>query len=146
MENPSHKLRKETGNTGKEHPSYFSVIWGQCSPTMQSKLQSLDEYDARSEAHDCAWILQEIKGVTHKFEGTRYICMSLHDAIQHFYNCKQEPKQSLHDYLGHYRTVVEVLDHYIKIEGKHPPWSENCCDAWFWNIPFVLELANFPLY
>jgi len=31
----------------------FSVIWGQCSPTMQSKLQSLDEYDARSDAHDC---------------------------------------------------------------------------------------------
>lgn len=90
----------------------FSVIWGQCSPTMQSKLQSLDEYDSRSEAHDCAWILQEIKGVTHKFEGTRYICMSLHDARQQFYNCKQEPKQSLHDYLGHYRTVVEVLDHY----------------------------------
>jgi hypothetical protein len=90
----------------------FSVIWGQCSPTMQSKLQSLDEYDNRSEAHDCAWILQEIKGVTHKFEGTRYICMSLHDARQQFYNCKQEPKQSLHDYLGHYRTVVEVLDHY----------------------------------
>ena len=28
------------------------------------KTAVLDEYDARSEAHDCAWILQEIKGVT----------------------------------------------------------------------------------
>jgi len=90
----------------------FSVIWGQCSPTMQSKLQSLEEYDTRSDAHDCVWILQEIKGVTHKFEGTRYICVSLHDARQNFYNCKQEYKQSLRDYLGHYRSLVEVQDHY----------------------------------
>ena len=90
----------------------FSIIWGQCSPTMQSKLQSLDAYDARSDTNDCPWILQEIKEVTHKFEGTRYICMSLHDARQQFYNCRQEQNQSLHDYLKKYRTLVEVLDHY----------------------------------
>ena len=42
-------------------------------------------YNVCSEAHDCAWILQEIKGVTHKFEGTQYISMSLHDARKHFY-------------------------------------------------------------
>ena len=35
-------------------------------------------YDACSEAHNCAWIL-------HKFEGTRYIRMSLHDPKKHFY-------------------------------------------------------------
>jgi len=90
----------------------FSVIWGQCSPTMQSKLQSLGAYNARSDSNDCPWILQEIKGVTHKFEGTRYICMSLYDARQQFYNCRQEQNQSLHNYLKQYRTLVEVLDHY----------------------------------
>jgi hypothetical protein len=30
----------------------YAIVWGQCSPMMQSKLESLDEYDKRST--DCS--------------------------------------------------------------------------------------------
>ncbi len=31
----------------------YSVIWGQCSPTMKVKLMSVDDYDSNSRACEC---------------------------------------------------------------------------------------------
>lgn len=55
----------------------FSTVWGQCSTAMQSKLQSLDGYNEKKTECDCSWILKEIKGITHRFEGTRYVFLSI---------------------------------------------------------------------
>ena len=60
--------------------SIYAVIWGQCSTQMKNKLQSLANYDIKSDACDCVWILKEIKAITLRFEGTRYIFLSLDDA------------------------------------------------------------------
>ncbi len=46
----------------------------------QLKLESLDEYEARSTDCDCVWLLKEIQGITHRFEGTRNVFISLDDA------------------------------------------------------------------
>ena len=57
----------------KNCQSIFAVIWGQCSNAMKNKLQSLREYESKSDSNDCVWILREIKAVTLRFEGTRYV-------------------------------------------------------------------------
>jgi hypothetical protein len=54
-----------------------AVAWGQCSPMMQSKLESLDNFDTKNKTCDCVWLLKEIQGVTHRFEGTRNVFISL---------------------------------------------------------------------
>jgi hypothetical protein len=90
----------------------FAVIWGQASPMMQSKLESLDEYAERSDECDCIWILRSIQGITHKFEGTRKSSSSSWDAWQRFYTYSQGQHQDLHDYLKEYTAIVQVLDHY----------------------------------
>jgi hypothetical protein len=58
----------------------YTIIWGQSSPMMQSKLESLDDFDTKSDACNCVWLLQEIQGITHRFEGTRNVFISLDDA------------------------------------------------------------------
>jgi hypothetical protein len=47
----------------------YAILWGQCSPMMQSKLASLDDYDKKSNECGCIWLLKEIQGITHRFEG-----------------------------------------------------------------------------
>jgi hypothetical protein len=58
----------------------YAIVWGQCSPMMRSKLKSLDDFDTESDACNCIWLLKEIQGITHRFEGTRNVSISLDDA------------------------------------------------------------------
>jgi hypothetical protein len=60
--------------------SIYAIVWGQFSPMMQSKLESLDSYESKSNRCDCIWLLQESRAITHCFEGTCIAFISLDDA------------------------------------------------------------------
>jgi hypothetical protein len=98
--------------------SIYAVIWGQCSTQMKNKLQSLGSYDMKSNKFDCVWILNEIKAVTLRFEGTRYIFLSIDDARTEYYSYTQPNTQSLADYLRHFQSLVDVLEHYDASVGE----------------------------
>lgn len=54
--------------------SIYPIVWGQCSPSMQAKLiELLDQFPKESVMCNCIWLLKEIRGMTHQFEGTRNI-------------------------------------------------------------------------
>jgi hypothetical protein len=98
----------------------YAVIWGQCSEAMKAKLTSLDDFEAKSHKSDCVWILKEIKGITYRFEGQRYIYFSLDDARTSYYAYTQGAEDSISSYLEHFRSLVEVLEHYGGAIGKDP--------------------------
>jgi hypothetical protein len=102
----------------------YAIVWGQCSPMMQTKLRSLADFTAKDKAHDCGWIIKEIQAVTHRFEGTRYAFISLTDALQGFYSYGQSKDQSLLEYLKTYQSLVQVLDHYKGLVGTDEPLQE----------------------
>ena len=85
---------------------------------MKNKLQSLNEYDIKSDKCDCVWLLKEIKAITLRFEGTRYIFLSLDDARTAYYSYVQPKTQSLADYLRHFQSLVDVLEHYNASVGE----------------------------
>jgi hypothetical protein len=101
----------------------YAIVWGQCSPLMQSKIESLDKYEEKNNGCDCIWLLKEIQGITHKFEGTRNIFISLDDAWTGYYNCRQE-KQTLHEYLKDFQGLVQVLEHYGAAIGADAPYQK----------------------
>jgi hypothetical protein len=103
----------------------YAIVWGQCSPMMQSKLESLDDFEARSEECDCIWLQKEIQGITHRFEGTRNVFISLDDAWCGYYNCQQGHHQSLHDYLKDFQGLVQVLEHYGAALGANGPYQDS---------------------
>ena len=47
--------------------SLFTILWGQCSPGIQSKIRSSVDYLIRKEEGDCAWLLEEIRQVMYDF-------------------------------------------------------------------------------
>ncbi len=102
----------------------YAIVWGQCSSMMQWKLESLDEYTTKSSECDCVWLLKEIQGSTHRFEGTRYVFISLDDAWSNFYMYGQGTDQSLHEYLKDYQSLVQVLEHYGAAIGADGPYIE----------------------
>jgi hypothetical protein len=71
---------KRTNFQESNKRAVYATVWGQCSPMMQSKLESLDDYETKSNTCDCSWLLKEIQGITHWFKGTRNVFISLDDA------------------------------------------------------------------
>ena len=62
--------------------------------------------------------MKEIKAITLRFEGTRYIFLSLDDARTSYYGYVQPKTQSLADYLRHFQSLVDVLEHYNASVGE----------------------------
>ena len=90
----------------------FTVIWGQCSNMMQTKLKALPEYDTKAKEKDCVWLLKEIKGIMNHFDGSKYIYVSLDDATEEYYRYRQGNSQPLDSYYKTFKAHVEVLEHY----------------------------------
>jgi hypothetical protein len=88
-----------------------AIVWGQCSPMMQSKLESLEDFKAKNKSCDCVWLLKEIQGITHRFEGTRNVFISLDDAWTDFHAFKQGQHQQLYDCLKDFQAPVQALEH-----------------------------------
>ena len=48
-----------------------TIIWGQASPTVQTKIKSVKEYEAKADTYDCLWLLKQIKAITMNYESKR---------------------------------------------------------------------------
>jgi hypothetical protein len=107
----------------------YAIVWGQCSPMMQSKLELLDSYKSKSNGCDCIWLLQEIRAITHRFEGTRIAFILLDDAWSNYYAYKQGHNQTLQEYLKDYQSLVQVLEHYGTVMGTVGPYIESVKEA-----------------
>jgi hypothetical protein len=83
-----------TSNKAATH----AVIWGQCSEAMKARIKTLDDYQARSEANDCFWLLQKIRAVTMELDEKKHGIMSLLDARCELLNCRQAHNQTVSKY------------------------------------------------
>lgn len=103
----------------------YAIVWGQCSPMMRSKLESLDDFGAKSDDCECIWLLKEIQGITHHFEGRHNGFISLDDAWSGYFSCRQGQQQTLHEYLKDFQSLVQVLEHYGAALGANGPYQDS---------------------
>ena len=90
----------------------YSVLWGQCSDTMKTKIKALANFETMSEHSDSLALLKEIKGISYRFECRDNIYMSMDDAKAIFYTNKQVHDESNADYLTKFKDICEVIEHY----------------------------------
>lgn len=98
----------------------YSVAWGQCSEAMKAKLQTHDEFTTKDLDADCSWLLKEIKAVTFRFEGQRFIFLSLDDAHSSLCAYRQQADEPILTYLHNFKNKVDVLEHYGGSYGVDP--------------------------
>ena len=92
--------------------SLYSVIWGQCSESVKTKIRSLDKYIEYTEKDDCVWLLQQIKGVMHQFDTKQDGFIAALAARSALMNYKQESDQTNADYFDQFKAHVDVLEYY----------------------------------
>ena len=98
----------------------FAILWGQCSDSMQTRLKTIDDFNNISEKRNCLSLLNEIQGITYKFETQRYPYEALFDILLSFYQQRQHRHQSNSEYHTRFKNLVNVIEHYGGELGKDP--------------------------
>ena len=122
----------------------YSVIWGQCSETLQHKLKNSSRWETISTTQNPIDLLEQIKIISYRYEEDKYLPMSIHNAKSAFYKFNQRDL-SLNDYRERYTNVVEIatsydnklydeklLDH-LSVEKYKKKWKEMLEDPEYYE-------------
>ena len=91
----------------------FSLILGQCSPKLVSKLNSMQNYiEIRDDANECIALLSLIRSIFYNFTEQKNIYSAIDDAWRQYYLCEQKPNESLDDFKDRFEAVVKTLEFY----------------------------------
>ena len=122
-------FKVEVSNYGKEVRglerdliAFFSVIFGQCSPSLRAELRSQDGFDEAELKGDCLWILAAIRGALTKFDKGNYVHEAIHDLWSRFYRDYQGPRSTV-DYFNAFEALVKTLQENDAIGS--PPLTQD---------------------
>ena len=131
----------------------YSLILGQCTDLLQSKMKQQTTWAAISAAQDAIGLIALIKSITFKFEDQKFLPLALYQAKANLYNLRQG-LMSNHDYLQRFNNLVDVALTYngqlhdqaivdIVTEKLHPGTDyEDATDA----QKIIIQAAAADLY
>jgi hypothetical protein len=73
---------KRKGYLSENLRSAYSLIWGQCTDALRSKLRAKTEFEDISKQFDCGELLKLIKDTVFKFSSQKYKPHALHEVIR----------------------------------------------------------------
>ena len=132
-------------------------IWGQCSEAMRARIKkSLAEYEAKTAKDDCKWFLSNIQAITMQFDERRHGYTSMLNAMAGFLNCRQQPKQSVTNYMEALKSHIHTVEYHggtlvLNIDlapetamdwrklSEAEQLSTNSCCPTFTDIYFILD-------
>ena len=89
----------------------FSIVWGQCSEDMKTKLKSTPGY-AETTKEDVVWLLKKIKGISLKFDEKRNAFLSALDARASFLYCRQKQGQTNVAFRDELKAWTDTIEFY----------------------------------
>jgi hypothetical protein len=103
----------------------YSLILGQCTECMKSKLESRRNYDSFNGFFKVVPLIKAIKGLTYQFEGQRYHSQALDNATSRFYKFYQSRDMSNAIFLESFQTLTSVVDDFGGQIGVDPSGANN---------------------
>ena len=67
----------------------YSLVLGQCTDQLKSKLKQSNKWNAASTTYDVLILISIVRTITFKFDEQKYLLISLHQAKANFYNIRQ---------------------------------------------------------
>ena len=89
----------------------YSLVLGQCTDLLQSKLKQQATWAEVSNDQDVIRLISLIKSITFKFEDQKFLPLALYQAKANLYNMRQG-NLSNHDYLQRFNNLVDVATAY----------------------------------
>lgn len=102
-------LRKRTFSSNKSKS--FSIILGQCSPSLKSRLKGQDDWKDMQKNNNVVRLLKSIKMWMMNQQETQYPTVSTLLSVQALFSMRQNKYESLEDYRTRFEVAVQVLEH-----------------------------------
>ena len=93
--------------------SIYSVIWNQYSPALQTRMDSLKDYNDIERRSDCL----KLRSSVYQFETQAYIHESMLKTKEGIYRMKQKKDESTNGYRKRFREQLEMIRHYQGLFG-----------------------------
>lgn len=90
----------------------YAVVIGQCSDSMKTRLNGVDNFATWDNNHDVVLVLREIKAISNQFDSRTYFLDAYVRVISSFYSFKQTENESNTDYHSRFIKLIEVANHY----------------------------------
>mmetsp|Transcript_31743 Transcript_31743/g.77083 ORF Transcript_31743/g.77083 Transcript_31743/m.77083 type:complete len:251 (+) Transcript_31743:108-860(+) len=90
----------------------YGLIWGRCSPSMQSALESREDFE-RGIKNDPIGLLKAIKQHALNYREHRYEMSIIADALRTLLLSKRKEDEDLVAYTNRFRTAAEVLESHM---------------------------------
>jgi len=103
---------KEKRNLSKALRSLFSVVWGQCSVSVTTRLLALEELQGWKETGKVDELLKSIRQAMMSHQHQRCAYVTLFKELRSFYSYRQREHQTLHKYLEVFQVQVENIQRY----------------------------------
>ena len=88
----------------------WALVWGQCSDTIRTRLQSLEYYEDMRAASDGLQLLIAIKDLMLNVQEQKYIPLSIHIAKRQFFLLSQG-RNTVGEYYEQFKNQTDVLSH-----------------------------------
>ena len=89
----------------------YSLVLGQCTDLLKSKLKQSYEWNAASTTYDVLILIRIIRTITFKFDEQQYLSLALHQAKANVYNIRQGSLSNA-EYLENFNNVVDIATAY----------------------------------
>ena len=89
----------------------YSLVLGQCTDLLKSKLKQSHEWHAASTTYDVLILIRIIRTITFKFYEQKYLPLALHQAKENVHNIRQGSLSNV-EYLEKFNNVVHIATAY----------------------------------
>ncbi len=87
----------------------YSVVWGQCSEALRSKLKGNPDFMIISTNADSLELLKAIRSEMTGFQKRQYLAHSVHTIMREFYQLSQDKHRSNQEYYDEFNNLVRQL-------------------------------------
>ena len=89
----------------------YSLVPGQCTDILKSKLKQINGWSAASTTYDVLILIRIIRTITFKFYEQKYLPLALHQAKANFYNIRKVSLSNA-EYLESFNNAVDIARAY----------------------------------
>ena len=137
-ENEYTEYRKSKKVLEENVKTLFNLVWGQCSDSMQQKIESLDDFAAMEEESNGIALLIAIKNTSYNYQSQKYRIESVNEALYRLMVLRQNqltPQQ-------YYEQFTNMLAVYVHCGGSiepDPGCLEYVAGVSNWTVPYTAE-------
>ena len=89
----------------------YSLLLGQCTDLLKSKLEQSHEWHAAPTTYDVLVLIMIIRTITLKFDEQKYLPLALHQAKANFYNIRQGSLSNA-EYIEKFNNIFDIATAY----------------------------------